>query len=295
MLPNKSRTTIPENGPKRNPHVVPEPSPQTPQVSVNYLSRILDRKLEEIARLRKRSGELEASAAAAPSARSWVSALRRPGEVALIAELKRRAPSAGELRPEMDPASLARSYESAGAAALSVLTDLDFAGQLSDMEEARSAVSLPTLRKDFILDPLQVLESRAAGADAVLLIVAALSNDQLAELLSATSGLGMGSLVEVHDEHELERALAVDAVVIGINNRDLTTFETRREVSHRLAPSVPGDRVLVAESGIESAEQVSELGDAGVDAVLVGTALVTEAEPEELARALASQTKRARL
>ena len=151
MLPNKSRTTIPENGPKRNPHVVPEPSPQTPQVSVNYLSRILDRKLEEIARLRKRSGELEASAAAAPSARSWVSALRRPGEVALIAELKRRAPSAGELRPEMDPASLARSYESAGAAALSVLTDLDFAGQLSDMEEARSAVSLPTLRSVWMM------------------------------------------------------------------------------------------------------------------------------------------------
>ncbi|MEE9133789.1 MAG: indole-3-glycerol phosphate synthase TrpC [Gemmatimonadota bacterium] len=263
-------------------------------MTADYLAGILRRKREEIAILKSRARGLRAAAANAPPARPWADALRRSERVALIAELKRRAPSAGSLCPELDPPALARTYEEAGAAALSVLTDGDFDGKLQDLERARSAVSLPALRKDFILDPVQIHESRAAGADAVLLIVRSLPGDELEDLLAAAAEAGMGALVEVHDDEELGRALAANAQVVGINNRDLATLSTDLEVAHRLASLVPPDRILVAESGIVSAEQVRELGALGVDAVLVGRALVSDPDPGRLAGELAAQPKRER-
>lgn len=260
----------------------------------DYLTEILPRKWAEIEALKPESVELRAAAADAPPTRDWTKALRRPGRVALIAELKRRAPSAGWLRPDLDPAALAATYESAGAAAISVLTDRDFDGVLADLAEARAAVSLPVLRKDFLLDPLQLHQSRLAGADAVLLIVRALSTGQLADLLGVASELGLGVLVEVHEMEELGKALDAGAPVIGINNRDLRTLATRLDVTGRLVESVPADRVLVSESGIEAPEQVRKLGERGVDAVLVGRALVAHADPGALARELASQPRQGR-
>ncbi len=260
-------------------------------MSRDYLTSIVARKWVEIEALKPRAAELQAAAADAPPARGWAEALRHRDRVALIAELKRRAPSAGPLRGDMEPAALARVYEAAGAAAISVLTDRDFDGVLGDLEKARAAVALPVLRKDFLLHPVQLHESRAAGADAVLLIVRSLSGSQLADLLGLANELGLGVLVEVHDAEELARALEVQAPVIGINNRDLRTFATRLEVTGGLVDSVPGDRVLVSESGIEAPEQVRKLGERGVDAVLVGRALVSHDDPGGLARELASQPK----
>lgn len=257
----------------------------------DYLARILERKRDEIAALRPREAELRAIATDSPPARPWVRALRRPRHVALIAEIKRRAPSAGELDPDLRPEELARAYELAGAVALSVLTDSDFDGTLADLTRARRAVGIPTLRKDFILDPVQIWESRAAAADAILLIVRALDAPRLSELLAVASDAGLGTLVEVHDDEELSRAIASGAPVLGINNRDLRTFATRLELTRRLASAVPGDRVLVAESGINSGEQVRDLGARGVDAVLVGRALVTHDEPGRLAAELAGQPR----
>lgn len=262
-----------------------------PDATSDYLTRILERKSDEIATLRGRTAELRARAADLPPARPWATVLRRPRHVALIAEIKRRAPSAGELDPNLVPENLAQAYELAGAAAVSVLTDSDFDGNLADLVRAREAVGIPALRKDFILDPVQVWESRAAGADAILLIVRALDVARLSELLEAASEVGLGTLVEVHDEEELGLALASEAPVIGINNRDLRTFATGLELTKRLASAVPGDRVLVAESGIDNAEQVRELGARGVDAVLVGRALVTHTEPGRLAAELAGQPR----
>lgn len=259
----------------------------------DYLDRILSRKREEIHALRSRAEELKARALDAPPARPWAPALRRE-RVALIAEIKRRAPSAGSLNPDLDPTDLAGTYESAGAAGLSVLTDRDFDGRLADLEQARVSVAIPALRKDFVLDAVQLYESRAAGADAVLLIVRALSAGQLEEMLGLAAELGLGTLVEVHDDKETNVALTSGAPVIGINNRDLRTFEIDIVTSRRLAAHVPGDRVLVAESGIDSAEQVRDLGERGVDAVLVGRALVSHADPGQLARELASQPRRPR-
>ena len=256
-----------------------------------YLADVARRKQQEIAALRPRMAELKSRAADASPGRPWSTALRHADRVALIAELKRRAPSAGSLRPGMDPPALARVYEGAGASALSVLTDADFDGALVDLRQAREAVSVAALRKDFVLDPVQVYESRVAGADAILLIVRALTDDELATLLGISEEVGLGTLVEVYDEDELGRALATPAPVIGINNRDLTTLGTNLEVTRRLARRVPSDRILVAESGIESGEQVRELGELGVDAVLVGRALVSHPEPGRLAAELSDQPK----
>jgi indole-3-glycerol phosphate synthase len=263
-------------------------------VATDYLSAMLARKREEIAALVSRAAELAAAAADMPPARPWAASLRRSGRVALIAEMKRRAPSAGLLRPDLDPAALARTYEAGGSAALSVLTDREFDGVLADLERARHAVGLPALRKDFILEPVQIHESRLAGADAVLLIVRALSRGELEDLLGVAGEAGLGTLVEVHDDEELEEALTCGAEVVGVNNRDLGTFRVSLDVTRRLAALVPPDRRLVAESGIESAEQVRELGELGVDAVLVGRALVSHAEPGRLAAELASQPRRER-
>ncbi len=194
----------------------------------------------------------------------------------MIAEIKRRSPSKGDLAPDLDPATTARAYESGGAAALSVLTDRPFfGGSVDDLRAAREATGLPALRKDFTIDETQVLEARAIGADALLLIVAAIPDDALLRDLRAFTGeLGLAALIEVHDEDELDRALAADAAVVGVNCRDLGTFDEDLAVAERLAARVPGGVVAVAESAIRRPADAARMAAAGFDAVLVGEALV---------------------
>ena len=194
----------------------------------------------------------------------------------LIAEVKRASPSRGVLCVDLDPVALAKTYAQAGAAAISVLTEMKyFQGGLDHLAAIREVVSLPLLRKDFIFDPYQIYESRAYGADALLLIVAILSQEQLKELLSLGRSLGLKCLVEVHNESEVERALSSGAEIIGINNRDLTTFAVDINTTHRLRPLIPQGRIVVSESGISRREDVEKLKEWGVRAVLVGEALVT--------------------
>jgi indole-3-glycerol phosphate synthase len=239
------------------------------------LGRIVETKRREVDALRPRVAALRATAAAAEPARDFAGALRRADEVALIAEYKRRSPSAGSMASNVVPAAAARAYEAAGAAALSVLTDAEyFGGALADLAAARDAVALPVLRKDFVVDEAQVWEARAAGADAILLIVRILDDAHLRDLHAVARALGMAALVEVHAEAELERALAAEARIVGVNNRDLATFTTDLGLSQRLAPLVPPDVVLVAESGIRTVAEVDALGGAGVDAILVGETLM---------------------
>jgi indole-3-glycerol phosphate synthase len=208
--------------------------------------------------------------------RDFLGALQQAGRPALIAECKKASPSKGLLRPEYDPASLARTYAENGAAALSVLTDEKFfQGSLNDLSVAREAVGLPALRKDFIVDGYQVYEARAAGADAVLLIVAALRLDQMQELHELIHSLGMTALVEVHDEAEVETALQIAPKLLGVNNRNLHDFTVDLQTTGRLRKCIPADIALVAESGIHTAEDVSRVRDMGVNAILVGEALVT--------------------
>lgn len=200
--------------------------------------------------------------------------------VKLIAEIKKASPSKGLIRLDFDPIAIGRAYEEAGASAISVLTDEKyFQGRLEYLTAVRKAVSLPLLRKDFIIDTYQVYESRAANADAILLIVAALSKSQLLELMALASNLGMASLVEAHSAKELEVAIESGAEIIGINNRNLQTFETKLETTIELAQSVPGDRILVSESGIFTRADVERLMEAGVDAILVGESLMRESDP----------------
>jgi indole-3-glycerol phosphate synthase len=200
--------------------------------------------------------------------------------VRLIAEVKRASPSKGVLRLDLDAAALAGDYQAAGAAAVSVLTDTHFfQGSLADLRAVRQCVDLPLLRKDFILEPYQVYKARATGADALLLIVAALDDGALRALYRLTGELGMAALVEVHNEAELARALRIGPRIVGVNNRDLRTFEVHLETTERLRNLVPGDVILVAESGVRSRADVRRLAAAGVDAVLVGEALVRAADP----------------
>ncbi len=209
------------------------------------------------------------------------SEIRNPkSEIRLIAEVKKASPSKGLIRPDFDPVTIARRYEESGASAISVLTDEKyFQGKLGYLTQIREAVGLPLLRKDFIIDRIQVYESRAAGADAILLIVAALSLGDLHTLLDLTRNLGMDALVEVHTESELGTALSVGADIIGINNRNLQTFETTIETTLELAAKVPPDKVLVSESGINTRADVERLMAAGVDAILVGESLMREPDP----------------
>lgn len=247
---------------------------------MSILDRIVASKREEVARLREWAGAVESGLDGAPPVRDLTEALGGGDEVSVMAEVKRRSPGAGEIRPGLNPAGLARMYEENGAAAISVLTDREyFGGSLDDLRAVRDRVEVPVLRKDFVVDPLQVAEARGAGADAVLLIVRILDDPTMEALLERTHELGMAALVEVHDERELERALAAGARVLGVNNRDLDTFETRLEVTLGLADRVPADVVLISESGIGSPDDVSRLGDAGADAVLVGESLLREADP----------------
>jgi len=254
---------------------------ETPDI----LKRILARKVEEIDE-RNRVLDLRALSRRAVEAdlpRGFLASLHRRikgGHPAVIAEIKKASPSRGVLREDFDPAQIAASYERGGAAALSVLTDADFfKGADSYLQQARAACSLPVLRKDFIIDPYQIYEARMLGADCVLLIVAALGDVMLSELLQLTVHLGMDALVEVHDREELERALRIPAPLIGINNRDLRSFETRLEVTLGLLGMVPGDRLVVTESGIHTGADVALMRSRGVNAFLVGEAFMRAPEP----------------
>jgi len=256
------------------------------------LAAIVRSKRAELVELRERAGEIEAAAERAPAARDFVGALADIQTVALIAECKRRSPGAGQIRVSLDPAELTAGYQEAGAAALSVLTDGPyFGGSLADLSNVRVATSIPILRKDFTLDPLHVLEARAAGADAVLLIVRILDDPTLARLLSEASAVGLDAVVEVHDAGELERALRVGAAVVGINNRDLSTFHTDLDTTIGLLEQLPGDVLVVSESGIRTRDDVERLGAAGIDAVLVGESLLRADRPAEAARALAGAAR----
>ena len=230
--------------------------------------------------------ELEARLSARGEDRPFQEALVRPG-LSLIAEFKRRSPSVGDISPDADIAAQVEAYERGGAAALSVLTDAKhFGGSLEDLRAARSAATLPILRKDFIVDPYQLYEAAVNGADAVLLIVRALSDKRLRALYEEARELDLDCLVEVHDAEELERALEADAQVIGINNRDLDEQRVDIQTTFELMPDIPAGKTVVAESGISGREELFELDRVGVDAVLIGGALMTAADPEAKAREL---------
>ena len=219
--------------------------------------------------------------------RSLGAVLRQPGSVACIAEFKRRSPSAGWINEHADLETTVRAYAAGGASALSVLTDEPFfAGRLADLKPAGAASGLPVLRKDFIVDPYQIAEAAAAGADAILLIVAALDDATMVELLGAARAMRLDVLVEAHDAEEVTRAVAVGAGIIGINNRDLRTFTVDRDLAIRLRPTIPADRIVVAESGIRDAADVARLRAAGVDAMLVGETLMRAPDPAAALRGL---------
>lgn len=259
---------------------------------MGILDEIVREKRAEAGRLAPWEGALRKQAESMERPRDFRGALRQAGVVAVVAEVKRKSPSAGWIRRDLNPAGLASTYEHGGAAAVSVLTDEpNFGGSREDLEAVRGAVGVPVLRKDFLLEPVQVYEARAMGADAVLLIVRILEGDRLGELIGLAGDLGMSALVETHDESELQRALAAGADLVGINNRDLARFETDLAVAERLAPTVPGDVVVVGESGIETSADVDRLGAAGVDAVLVGESLVRADDPVAAVEALAGRTR----
>jgi indole-3-glycerol phosphate synthase len=230
--------------------------------------------------------DLRAALADVDPARDPMPRLREPGS-SVIAEVKRRSPSKGDLAQISDPAALARQYAAGGAAAISVLTEeRRFGGSLDDLRAVRAAVDVPLLRKDFVVEPYQVLEARAAGADLVLLIVAALDDETLRRLHDQARELGMAVLVEVHDEPETERAIELGAELVGVNARNLKTLDVDPDTFGRLAPQVPADRVLVAESGVSSPVDVKRYVAEGARAVLVGEALVKDGDPENAVRAM---------
>jgi indole-3-glycerol phosphate synthase len=266
-----------------------------PKGPASVLDAILARTRERVAAEQERRplGFGHPAMKAAPPVRPFAEAISRAGRVNVIAEHKRRSPSRGAIREDLLPAAVARRYEAAGAAALSVLTDeAFFGGRLAHLEEARAASRLPVLRKDFVLDPWQVWEARAAGADAVLLIVAALTDAELGELLSVAREAGMDALVEVHDRGELDRALAAGARIVGVNNRDLKTLAVSLDTALALAPAIPDDVVAVAESGIRTGVDLVRLRDAGFDAFLVGEHLMSAPDPGQALRELVAGAER---
>jgi indole-3-glycerol phosphate synthase len=245
------------------------------------LTQILDASRRRAASLAPRVGELRQLAGGLPPARPFAAALAAPG-LQVIAEIKRRSPSAGAIRTSVVPAEQAATYERGGAAALSVLTEPDaFGGSLVDLAAARSATTLPVLRKDFTVHPVQVWEARAAGADAVLLIVAALGDDELEVLLGEARRAGLDALVEAHDALEVERARRAGAALIGVNNRDLMTFRTDLATAEALAPALEGVPVRVAESGVSSPDAAARMAAAGYDAILVGEAVMRSDDPAD--------------
>jgi indole-3-glycerol phosphate synthase len=258
---------------------------------VSVLDEILATKRDEVTVLRypQTRDLLRRHALDAPPPRPFAPALRRSdGRVAVVAEIKRRSPSKGPLALDLDPSTTAKAYEGGGAAALSVLTDAPyFGGSVADLQEARAVTEIPVLRKDFTIDEVQVYEARAIGADAILLIAAALPDDAvLADLHALASELGMGVLVEAHDAAEIERAIVAGALVIGVNSRDLATFAEDLGVAESLSALLPADVIAVAESAVRSAADAERMAAAGFDAVLVGEALVRADDPAAMVRAL---------
>jgi indole-3-glycerol phosphate synthase len=256
------------------------------------LERIVAVKRAEVAaaKLRVAPAEVERRARAAPPPRDFIGALRAKvaaGAAAVIAEVKRASPSKGVLRADFHPVSIARSYENGGAACMSVLTDKEFfQGSDDHLAVARAACGLPVLRKDFMLEPYQVFESRALGADCILLIAAVLSAEAMRELEAVAAALGMAVLVEVHDGSELEAALELNTPLLGINNRDLRTFDTRLETTLDLLPRVPPGRLVVTESGILARQDVARMRSGGVHAFLVGEAFMRAPDPGSALRQL---------
>ena len=255
------------------------------QAIPDVLARICGETLAEVQR-RRQAAPLETLkrkiAEARDRPRGFFMALKdtvAAGRCGLIAEVKKASPSAGLIRPDFDPAAIARTYEAAGATCLSVLTDGPyFSGEVAHLRAARAATSLPVLRKDFMLDPWQIYESRAMGADCVLLIMAALTNEMALEMEAVARHLDMDVLAEVHDRAELDRALGLQTPLIGVNNRNLKTMRTDLETTAELAPFVPPDRLLITESGIRSREDVQRLGEVGAQCLLIGESLLRQAD-----------------
>jgi indole-3-glycerol phosphate synthase len=252
-----------------------------------YLDRILERHRELAAADDRPLDELVALARSLPAPRGFADALRADGPLHVISEIKRRSPSKGDLNIDLDPAAMAATYERGGASCLSVLTDVEFfGGSVADLQAARAACALPVIRKDFTVSLRDVCDTRIMGADAVLLIAAALTRDELVEMHALAVSIGLDVLVEIHDERELESALAADATLIGVNQRDLVTFEVDHERAVRMARTIPDHAVKVAESGVRGADDAAALRAAGYDAVLVGETLVTSADPADAIRLL---------
>jgi len=251
----------------------------------DILIKILNRKREEIAECSRKTSlqQIQERAQHASPVRGFVTSMRKrleQDEAAVIAEIKKASPSKGVLREDFQPAEIASSYQAGGAACLSVLTDVDFfQGSSEYLLQARAACELPVIRKDFIIDPYQVYEARAIGADCILLIVAALEDSQMQQLAELATGLGMDVLVEVHDADELQRALPLSLPLVGINNRNLRNFETRLETTLELLSIIPDDRIVVTESGILNSTDVELMRKNNVNAFLVGEAFMRAADP----------------
>lgn len=252
-----------------------------------YLDRILDRHREVAASDHRSLDALLTAASELPPTRGFRSALAAADRLAVISEIKRRSPSKGDLNAALDPADLAATYERGGASCLSVLTDAEFfGGSADDLRAARAACSLPVLRKDFTVCANDVVDARLMGADCVLLIAAALEREALVDLHRLATSIGLDVLVEIHDEHELEAALAADATLVGVNQRDLVTFEVDHERAVRMAGVIPDGIVKVAESGVRDTADARSLRAAGYDAVLVGETLVRADDPAGMVAAL---------
>jgi indole-3-glycerol phosphate synthase len=257
-----------------------------------YLDRIVDAHRATAARDDRSLDDLVDAAHQCGPARGFAAALEVGSTLRVIAEIKRRSPSKGDLNVGLDPATVAAAYERGGAACLSVLTDeAHFGGSAADLQAARAACALPALRKDFTVDARDVADARLMGADAILLIVASLDDRELHTFLDLSAELGLDALVEVHDERELDRAAEAGAMIIGVNQRDLTTFEIDRELAVKLAPRMPEGAVAVAESGIRGVDDARIVASAGYHAVLVGESVVTSGDPAAAVAALAEVTR----